>query len=100
MSFALPVQKLRETPNLLAFYHPQPAYPLHILFVPRREIPSLAELDPVRDAPFVADLFAAVQSLVAEYHLEQAGYRLLVNGGEYQDFPYLHFHLISYKKQT
>ena len=94
----LPVQRLRETGTLLAFHHPQPAYPLHILLVPRREIPSLAELDPVLDASFMADLFAAVQSLVAEYRLEQAGYRLIVNGGEYQDFPYLHFHLISEKK--
>jgi histidine triad (HIT) family protein len=97
MSFVLPVQKLRETSTLLAFYHPQPAYPVHILLIPRREIPSLVELDPPRDAPFLSDLFATVQSLVAELHLDQGGYRLIVNGGEYQDFPYLHFHLISDK---
>ena len=95
MSFALPVQRLRETPALLAFPHPHPAYPLHILLVPRRAIASLAELDPVQDAAFLADLFAVVQSLVAEHNLEQTGYRLIVNGGEYQDFPYLHFHLVS-----
>jgi histidine triad (HIT) family protein len=98
MSFALPVQRLRETPTLLAFYHPQPAYPLHILLVPRQAIASLMELDTARDAAFLADLFTAVQSLVAEFHLEQAGYRLIVNGGEFQDFPYLHFHLISEKR--
>jgi diadenosine tetraphosphate (Ap4A) HIT family hydrolase len=34
-----------------------------------------------------------VQSLVVEYHLP--AYRLMVNGGEYQEFPHLHFHLIS-----
>jgi len=100
MSFALPVQRLRETPNLLAFYHPQPAYPVHILLVPRRAIASLMELDPAQDAAFLADLFTAVQSLVAEFHLEQAGYRLIANGGEFQDFPYLHFHLVSDKHQT
>ena len=95
MSFAIPVQRLRETPALLAFHHPQPAYPLHILLVPRRAIPSLAELDPIRDAQFLVDLITTVQSLVAEFHLEQRGYRLIVNGGQFQDFPYLHFHLIS-----
>jgi histidine triad (HIT) family protein len=95
MSSVIPVQKLRETNTLLAFYHPQPAYPLHILLVPLREIPSLVDLDPVLDAPFLADLFATVQSLVAELHLDQRGYRLIVNGGKFQDFPYLHFHLIS-----
>jgi histidine triad (HIT) family protein len=95
MNFAIPVHRLRETNTLLAFHHPQPAYPLHILLIPRRVIPSLSELDPAQDAPFLADLFTTVQSLVAELHLEQTGYRLIVNGGEYQDFPYLHFHLIS-----
>jgi diadenosine tetraphosphate (Ap4A) HIT family hydrolase len=34
-----------------------------------------------------------VQSLVEENQL--SAYRLIVNGGEYQDFPQLHFHLIS-----
>ena len=95
MNFALPTKRLRETDTLLAFYHPKPAYPLHILLVPKRGIPSLMELDQARDAPFLADLFTTVQSLVTEFHLDKAGYRLIVNGGEFQDFPYLHFHLIS-----
>ncbi len=100
MNFALPVHRLRETQTLLAFHHPQPAYPLHILLVPRRAISSLAELDPAQDALFLADLFTTVQSLVAEFSLDQAGYRLIVNGGEYQDLPYLHFHLISARSEV
>ena len=100
MSFAIPAQKLRETSSLLAFHHPQPGYPLHILLIPKRAIHSLADLDPAKDAQFLADLFVTVRSMVAEYHLEQAGYRLLVNGGKFQDFPYLHFHLISERKSN
>ncbi len=95
MSFVIPAHKLRETSTLVAFNHPQPAYTIHILLVPKRAIPSLAELDPARDAAFLTDLFATVQSLIKELHLNESGFRLLVNGGEYQDFPYLHFHLIS-----
>jgi hypothetical protein len=60
MSFAIPVQRLRETGTLLAFYHPLPAYPVHILLVPRRAIASLAVLDPARDAAFLSDLITAV----------------------------------------
>ena len=95
MSFALPVDRLKETSTLLAFYHPKPAYPLHILLVPKKPIVSLAELDPAADADFLSELYATAQSLVEEFHLADAGYRLIVNGGAYQDFPYLHFHLIS-----
>jgi diadenosine tetraphosphate (Ap4A) HIT family hydrolase len=45
------------------------------------------------DSAFLRDLYSSVQSLVEEFHL--TAYRLIVNGGEYQDFPQLHFHLIS-----
>ncbi len=92
MSFALPVQRLRETPNLIAFRHPKPAYAFHVLIVPKKAVASLADLDPA-DTAFLADLYATAQSLVQEFQL--TAYRLVVNGGEYQDFPQLHFHLIS-----
>lgn len=92
MSFAIPVKRLRETETLMAFHHPKPAYPFHVLLVPKKSVASLADLDP-NDGAFLTDLYATVQSLVQEYQLP--AYRLIVNGGEFQDFPQLHFHLIS-----
>ncbi len=91
MSFAIPVKRLRETECLLAFYHPKPAYPFHVILAPKKDIRSFAELSP--SDPFLAEVVAATQSLVEEYHL--TSWRLIVNGGENQDFPHLHFHLIS-----
>jgi histidine triad (HIT) family protein len=61
---------------------------------PKRPYASLAAL-PVDDAAFLHDLFATVQDLVRELALEEGGYRLLVNGGAYQDVPHLHFHLVA-----
>jgi histidine triad (HIT) family protein len=92
MSFAIPVKRLRETSNLIAFHHPSPSYAFHLLIVPKRQVPTLADLD-LQDTTFLTELYATVQSLVKEFDLK--AYRLIVNGGEYQDFPYLHFHLIS-----
>jgi histidine triad (HIT) family protein len=92
MSFAIPVKRLRETPNLIAFQHPSPSYKVHLLLIPKRQVQSLADLNP-QDTAFLADLYVTVQSLVKELDLK--AYRLIVNGGEYQDFPHLHFHLIS-----
>ena len=92
MSFAIPAKRLRETDTLLAFYHPKPSYPFHVVLVPKEAIPNLMELDPIESA-FLSDLFTTVQSIVTEFHLP--AYRLIVNGGEYQDFPHLHFHLVS-----
>ena len=95
MSFLLPMKKLRETDTLIAFSHPQPAYRVHILLVPKRRLSGLEQLSP-EDGDFMIDLFATVQSLVTEFDLDQAGYRLIANGGRYQDFPHLHFHLVSH----
>ena len=89
----MPVKRLRETDTLLAFFHPKPIHAFHVVLIPKKAIRSLLDLDPAD--PFLAELVAATRSLVAEQQL--AGYRLIVNGGEYQEFPHLHFHLISDK---
>jgi histidine triad (HIT) family protein len=94
MAFAVPVERLRETETLLAFYHPQPSYALHILLVSKRPFSSLMDVPP-GDGEFVYDLFEMVQSLVRELDLEQRGYRLIANGGTYQEVPHLHFHLVA-----
>jgi histidine triad (HIT) family protein len=94
MSFAIPVKRLRETETLLAFHHPSPAYPLHILIVPKKALRGLGDLTGA-DVDFLTDLVHVVQGLVAEFKLEQTGYRLIANGGQYQEIPQLHFHLIS-----
>jgi histidine triad (HIT) family protein len=94
MSFAIPVQRLWETETLMAFHHPRPVYPVHILLVPKRPLSGLADLT-AADADFMTDLFAAVQSLVAAFQLEEPGYRLIANGCHYQDIPHLHLHLVS-----
>jgi len=94
MSFVIPVDRLHETATLLAFYHPKPSYPVHILIVPKRTRRGLEALSPA-DADFMVDLFAAVQKLVQDLGLERTGYRLICNGGVYKDVQQLHFHLIS-----
>ncbi|MBE0696706.1 MAG: HIT domain-containing protein [Anaerolineaceae bacterium] len=94
MSFAIPMKRLRETPSLIAFHHPSPSYPVHILLVPKRGYHSLLDVS-LLDSDFLRDLFETAQVLVRELGLEQAGYRMLVNGGANQDVPILHFHLIS-----
>jgi histidine triad (HIT) family protein len=91
MTFIIPAQRLHETKTLLAFRHPQPSHPFHVVILPKKDIRSFADLEPAD--PFLSDLIIVAQSLVTEYHLPS--YRLIVNGGEYQEFPHLHFHLVS-----
>ncbi len=93
-SFAIPVKRLRETETLIAFHHPQPSWGFHVLIVPKKALPKLPALT-AADADFMRDLFQTTASLVEEFNLEEGGYRLMANGGTYQDVPQLHFHLLS-----
>ncbi len=94
LSFALPVRRLRESDTLLAFWHPRPCYPIHILLVPKKAIAGLETLTPADDA-LLAEVLRTAHSLAAELGIAAGGYRLLVNGGAYQDVPQLHFHLVA-----
>lgn len=94
MSKFKPEQVISETDSLICFYHPSPGYPVHILLVPKAEVLDLTQLDP-GNGQFFKELFETVQNLVEMLELQEQGYRLVVNGGQYQEFPQLHFHLIS-----
>ena len=80
--------------QVTAFRDTHPVAPTHILIVPKQEIAGVQEITPA-EQELLVELFQIVQSLVAELNLEEAGYRLVVNGGKNQDIPLLHFHLIS-----
>jgi histidine triad (HIT) family protein len=95
-SFAIPIKKLINTNLLIAFHHPVPAYPLHILIVPKSKLRSLKDL-PTDERVFESSLFLTVNALVQLFDLDTHGYRLIANGGSAQEVVHLHFHLISEK---
>jgi histidine triad (HIT) family protein len=99
MSFILPVKRLRETEWWVAFHHPQPEYPVHILLVTKGGISSVMDIPGEQAAEILRDLLLIVQSLVLEFQLGD-GYRLVTNGGKYQDIPILHFHLVAGESDT
>jgi diadenosine tetraphosphate (Ap4A) HIT family hydrolase len=94
----LPIDKLTspllDGQHWQAFEHPRPEYPLHILLVPHqpfRDVLALKDADPA----ILRDFLALVAELVRQYRLDECGYRLITNGGKYQDVRLLHFHLVA-----
>ena len=93
-SFLVPGIRLRENSSWIAIVHPKPAYPIHIVVLPKRKIKNWMSL-PLDDAPFYNEFVNITQSMIRDFCLDEAGYRLIVNGGPNQTFPHLHIHLIA-----
>lgn len=87
----MPLDRLLENEYIIVFRHPVPSWATHCLAVPKRRIPSLLVLD--SQSLYVAEILC----MLVQVAQEMSSYTILVNGGEYQDVPQLHFHLAEEK---
>jgi histidine triad (HIT) family protein len=85
---------LRETSGWMAFCHPYPSYPVHIIIVPKKPWKDWLELD-AHDPVAMKEFVELTQTMIRDFELTPAGYRLITNGGANQTFPHLHFHLVA-----
>jgi histidine triad (HIT) family protein len=92
LSGHLAVDVLAETARVLAFRHTRPVAPFHAVLIPRFHVRTLLELD---DMGVVAEVFAMARELVQRFELEATAFRIVTNGGAYQESKHLHFHLLS-----
>src|SRR3990170_2886977 len=75
MNKFIPFDRISETDTLIAFHHPQPSHPLHILLIPKKGIASLMDLSEEDNILFV-DLVRTIQMIVKRFSLEPGVYRL------------------------
>jgi histidine triad (HIT) family protein len=96
----IPGQFVYKDDDLVAIRDINPAAPVHVLVVPRRPIPSLAELEE-GDAELMGKLMLAVSRIAREEGLER-GYRVVINTGDEggQTVPHLHVHILGGRKLT
>ena len=91
-SFLLPVRRVQETPRVIAFEHPRPFYPGHIVIVPKKPLATF--LDFLDRAPdYLDEILVVAREIVRE--LGWASFVLGVNGGTRQEVPQVHFHLYT-----
>lgn len=85
------VEIVKETKNILAFYHTKPYYPVHIIVTPKKHILSILELN---NNAIVVELFDVLKSVANDIKKGYKSCRIVTNLGEYQDSKHLHFHII------
>lgn len=92
LSGRTPVDVVAETDAVLAFRHTRPLWPVHIVVVPKKHVPSLVDLGDGDDTLLHAVL-AVVRGVAAQVVREHGACRVLTNLGAYQDSKHLHFHV-------
>jgi histidine triad (HIT) family protein len=95
----LPVRRICETRDVIAFRHPRPSWSRHVLFVPKVPIRSLRAARP-EQVPIVRRLIQVALDVASQEHYDRDGFTLLVNGGAHQDIGQLHVHLASWPPEA
>jgi histidine triad (HIT) family protein len=95
----LPAQIILETDRILVFHDIQPEAPVHLLVIPKKAIPRLAESSH-EDSTLLGELLIAAQQAAQQCGLEKTGYRIIINNGPDagETVPHLHIHVLGGRK--
>ena len=92
----LPSEILYQDEEVIAFRDIHPLAPTHVLIIPKRHIPSLAQLTDA-EIPLIGHMAKVANQLAKEEGVAENGYRLVISSGEQggQVVPHLHMHLLG-----
>ena len=92
----IPADIVYEDDLCLAFRDIAPQAPTHILVIPKKPIPKLADAQS-DDKALLGHLLYTVSEIAREQKLEDGGYRVVINTGEAagQTVFHLHMHLLG-----
>lgn len=94
----LPAEKVFENERILVIKDKYPLAPVHLLIMPKKEIPNLQALQQ-QDLDLISEIITVAQQMAEQFGIAD-GYRLVTNSGEEggQAIFHLHFHLLGGKR--
>jgi histidine triad (HIT) family protein len=97
----IPAQIVYEDDLVLAFRDIAPQAPVHVLIVPKKPIPRIAEAT-AADHQVLGHLLLKAAEVAEKLGLKQNGYRLVINNGADagEAVPHLHLHILGGRKMT
>lgn len=92
----IPATIVYEDDQVLALQDIKPAAPVHVLIVPKKPIPRIAEATGT-DQQVLGHLLLKAGEVAKKLGLEQNGYRLVINNGRDagESVPHLHCHILG-----
>ncbi len=93
----IPADIVFESENVLAFRDINPQAPIHILIIPKNEIPTVRELNGTEHATLLGELVDAANKIAKDEGISEDGFRLVFNCGNNggQEVYHLHLHLLG-----
>jgi histidine triad (HIT) family protein len=90
-----------EDDLVVAFQDVRPQAPVHVLIVPRKPIPRIAEAKP-EDHQVLGHLLLKAAEVASKLGLTQSGYRLVFNNGPDagEAVPHLHCHILGGRRMS
>ena len=88
------LHKEYESEGVLAYHHTNPFWPVHIVIIPKKHIPSFTNRSE-SDESIILEMLQVIKEIAKKVEKEEGGARILTNLGEYQDSKHLHFHVSS-----
>jgi histidine triad (HIT) family protein len=97
----IPSTIVYEDDSVVAFQDVKPQAPTHILIVPRKPIPRIAEAKP-EDQQVLGHLLLKAAEIADKLGLKSGGYRLVFNNGPDagEAVPHLHCHIIGGRQMS
>jgi histidine triad (HIT) family protein len=91
----IPAEIIWEDDDVVAFHDVNPQAPVHVLIVPKRVVPRLANATE-NDAALLGKLLLVARDLARKLDLS-GGYRVVINSGPDagESVPHLHVHLLG-----
>ena len=92
----IPADIVWEDDDVLAFRDVSPQAPVHVLIVPKRVVPRLAEAKPADEA-LLGKLLLAARAVAEKLDVVESGYRVVINSGPDagESVPHLHLHVLG-----
>ena len=96
----IPADIVYESDNVLAFRDINPQAPVHILIIPKIEIPTVRDLKSSEHSALLAEMIGTANKLAKENNISDDGFRLVFNCGNNggQEVYHLHLHLLGGRK--
>ncbi len=97
----IPADIVFEDEAVLAFRDLHPQAPTHVLVIPKKVIPRIAEAG-LADQTVLGHLLLSAAQVAERLGLTAGGYRLVINNGPHggETVPHLHCHLLGGRPMT